>query len=129
MELYTKRLQSYFGVNDAIVQNNFKEDEWNAFYEAEIESVAKELADQFTRTLFSKHQIECGNEIVFEASSLQYASMTTKLGLQAMVDRGAMSPNEWRKIMNLETTATGNEMIRRLDTAIVEGSEEGEENE
>lgn len=129
MELYTKRLQAYFGVNDAIIQNNFKEDEWNAFYEAEIESVAKELADQFTRKLFSKHQIECGNEIVFEASSLQYASMTTKLGLQSMVDRGAMSPNEWRKIMNLETTATGNEMIRRLDTAIVEGSEEGEGNE
>ncbi len=120
MELYTKRLQSYFGVNDSIIQNNFKEDEWNAFYEAEIESVAIELADQFTSKMFSKHEIECGNEIVFESSSLQYASMSTKLGLQAMVDRSAMTPNEWRKVMNLETTASGNEMIRRLDTQVVE---------
>lgn len=38
-----------------------------------------------------------GNEFIFEAANLQYASMTTKLNLSQMVDRGALTPNEWRK--------------------------------
>ena len=136
MTKYEKRLQKYFGVNDAIVSNDFTENQWNSFYEAEIESVALELADQFTYKLFTKHEIECGNEIIFEASSLQYSSMTTKLGLERMVDRGAMSPNEWRKIMNLGSIESGDEYIRRLDTAPVETKpsvedplKEGETNE
>jgi len=113
---YEKRLQKYFGVNDEIVQNNFNENQWNAFYEAEIEPVAKELSDMFTFKLFSKHEIECGNEIVFEASSLEFASMQTKLNLKEMVDRKSMTPNEWRRVMNLGSVDGGDVLLRRLDT-------------
>ncbi len=127
MEKYEKRLKNYFGVNDEIINNSFTEDQWNAFYEAEIEPVAKELSDQFTNKLFTKHEIECGNEIIFEASSLEFASMKTKLQLKEMVDRGAMNVNEWRKVMNLGATEFGDEFIRRLDTAPIK--EEKEETE
>ena len=127
MEKYEKRLKNYFGVNDQIINNSFTEDQWNAFYEAEIEPVAKELSDQFTNKLFTKHEIECGNEIIFEASSLEFASMKTKLQLKEMVDRGAMNINEWRKVMNLGATEFGDEFIRRLDTAPIK--EEKEETE
>lgn len=129
IEKYEKRLKNYFGVSDEIIKNNFTEDQWNAFYEAEIEPVAKELSDQFTQKLFTKHEIECGNEIIFEASSLEFSSMKTKLELREMVDRGAMNINEWRKIMNLGATEFGNEFIRRLDTAPIKTEEEGVENE
>ncbi len=129
IEKYEKRLKNYFGVSDEIIKNNFTEDQWNAFYEAEIEPVAKELSDQFTQKLFTKHEIECGNEIIFEASSLEFSSMKTKLELREMVDRGAMNINEWRKIMNLGATEFGNEFIRRLDTAPIKTEEEGVNNE
>lgn len=33
-----------------------------------------------------------------------------------MVDRGALTPNEWRKIFNLAPVEGGDEPIRRLDT-------------
>ena len=80
--------------------------------------------------LFSKHEIECGNEIVFEASSLEFASMKTKLELREMVDRGAMNINEWRKVMNLSSTEDGDEFIRRLDTAPIDNKlKEGEESD
>lgn len=131
IDKYEKRLKNYFGVSDEIIQNKFTEDQWNAFYEAEIEPVAKELSDQLTYKLFTKHEIECGNEIVLEASSLEFASMSTKLALREMVDRGAMSVNEWRKVMNLGSTENGDEFIRRLDTAPIDNKakEGGDKND
>ena len=37
-----------------------------------------------------------------------------------MVDRGAMTPNEWRAVMNLSPIECGDKPIRRLDTAVVD---------
>lgn len=119
MESYTKRLYSYFGVNEKIVNNSYSEDEWNAFYESKIEPIAREFTEQLTKILFTKHELECGNEIVFEPSSLQFASMSTKLSLVQMVDRNSMTPNEWRKVMNLGPIENGDKPLRRLDTAVV----------
>ena len=116
IDKYEKRLKNYFGVSDEIIKNSFNEDQWNSFYEAEIEPVAKELSDQLTLKLFSRHEIECGNEIIFEASSLEFASMKTKLELKEMVDRKSMTPNEWRKVMNLGAVDGGDVLLRRLDT-------------
>src|SRR5690606_2366641 len=73
----------------------------------------------FTNALFTPREIGHGNEIIFEANRLQYASARTKLALVAMVDRGAMTPNEWRAVMNLAPIDGGDEPIRRLDTAVV----------
>jgi hypothetical protein len=81
------------------------------------------MSEEFTRKLFTRKERGHGNKIIFEASSLQYASMKTKLNLLNMVDRGAMTPNEWRKVMNLGPIEDGDKPIRRLDTQPVEGGE------
>lgn len=114
-----QRLYSYFGVNDAIVQNKFTEDQFNAFYESELEPIAIQLSNAFTRAFFSRRERGFGNKIIFEASNLAYSSMATKLALVAMVDRGAMTPNEWRIVLNLGPIEGGEKPIRRLDTAEV----------
>ena len=36
-----------------------------------------------------------------------------------MVDRGAMTPNEWRSILNMAPIEGGDVPIRRLDTQVV----------
>jgi HK97 family phage portal protein len=114
-----QRIYSYFGVNDSIVQNKYDENQWNAFYEAEIEPIAIQLSNAFTKVFFSRRERGFGNRIIFETSNLAYASMSTKLALVAMVDRGAMSPNTWREIMNLGPVEGGDDMLRRLDTVTV----------
>jgi HK97 family phage portal protein len=123
MDRSIKRLYAYFGVNESIVMNNYDEDEWNSFYESEIEPIAIQLSNAFTNVFFTKRERGYGNRIIFEASNLQYASMKTKLNLLNMVDRGALTPNEWRKVMNLGPIKGGDEPVRRLDTAPVEGGE------
>lgn len=121
-----RRIYSFFGVNQNIVQNSYTEDEWNAFYEAQIEPVAKQMSDEFTRKLFTPRERQAGHRITFGANSLQYASMSTKLNLLQMVDRGAMTPNEWREVLNMAPIEGGDKPIRRLDTAVVAGGGDDE---
>ncbi|WP_232867386.1 phage portal protein [Clostridioides difficile] len=123
MEKTTQRLYSFFNTNEKIIQSKYTEDEWNAYYESEIEAVGLQLSKEYTQKLFTRKERSFGNEIIFEASNLQYASMSTKLNLVQMVDRGSLAPNEWRKIMNLSPIEGGDKPVRRLDTAIVEGGD------
>lgn len=127
MDRTMKRIYNFFNTNEKIVQSKYDENEWVAYYESEIEPLAKQMSLEFTRKLFSRKERGFGNKIIFSANSLQYASMKTKLGLVAMVDRGAMTPNEWREVMNLGPIEEGDKPIRRLDTAPVEGGESNED--
>ncbi len=85
------------------------------------------MRNEYTRKLFTRKQRSFGNYITFDASNLQCASITTKLALQAMVDRGALTPNEWRDTFNLAPVDGGDEPLRRLDTITVNKAEGGEE--
>ena len=114
------RLYGYFSTNDHIVHSNYTEDEWNSYYEAKIEPFLIDFASETTRKLFTRKERGFENRIFCESSNLEYASMATKLSLSGMVDRGAMTPNEWRKIMNMASLPGGDEPIRRLDTAAIE---------
>lgn len=114
------KVYSYFGVNESIVKSQYTEDQWNAFYESVIEPIALQLSMELTAKVFTDRERGFGNMIIFESNRLQYASMTTKLNLREMVDRGAMTPNEWRAAMNMAPIEGGDVPIRRLDTAEVQ---------
>jgi len=119
MQQIKDKVYSYFGVNEKIVKSNYTEDEWNAFYESVIEPIAIQLSLELTAKCFTDRERGFGNAIVFESNRLQYASMKTKLELREMVDRGAMTPNEWRAALNMVPIEGGDKPIRRLDTAEV----------
>ena len=127
----TKRAHSFFHTNENIIMSSYNENEWNSYYESEIEPIGIQLSNEFTRKLFSRRERGFGNKIVFEASNLQYASMRTKLDLARFVDRGMMTPNEVRKLLNLTPLPGGDIPVRRLDTVPIEtkSDEGGEENE
>ncbi len=116
MNSINDRIYSLFGINKKIVQSEYTEDEWNSFYENNIEPIAIDLANEFTRKLFTRKKRNYGNRIIFEASNLSCATISTKLNFLQMVDRGALTPNEWRAIFNLAPVEGGDKPIRRLDT-------------
>lgn len=121
----------YFGVNESIVMGKYSEDEFNAFYESVLEPIAVQMSLEFTSKLFTERERGHGNELVFEANRLQYASVTTKLNLMQMVDRGALTPNEWREAFNLAPVPGGDTPVRRLDTAPVDdgGGSDGDDDQ
>lgn len=124
MDKTTQRIYSFFHTNENILQSKYSEDDWISYYESEIEPIAIQFGNEYTNKIFSRHLRAFGNKIVFETSNLQYASLKTKLDLVSMVDRGALTPNEWRATLGLPPIEGGDKPIRRLDTEEVKGNEE-----
>ena len=117
-EAYT-RIKDFFNTNDHIIQSQWTEDEWNAYFTAEIETVGIQLSQTYSIRLFTRNQRAKGDRIEFTASNMQCASMSTKLAFVSMVDRGALLPDEWRAMMNLPPIPGGDKPLRRLDTEVV----------
>lgn len=123
------RVLSFFNTNKKIVQSIANEEEWQAYFEQVIEPVAIKFSNEFTRKLFSRRQRGHGNKIFFESANLQHASISTKLNMREMVDRGALTPNEWRETFNLAPVPGGDVPLRRKDTGLAteENREGGDE--
>jgi HK97 family phage portal protein len=121
MQEATERVYRFFNTNEKIINSSATEDEMVSYFETEIEPDAMQMSNEFTRKLFTRKERGYGNRIVFEASSLQFATLKTKLELVQMVDRGAMNANEWRYHMNMAPIDGGDVYIRRLDTAALSG--------
>ena len=95
MKIINENVYNYFGVNEAILQNKFNEEQFNAWYEGKLEPFIVQLGLALTNMTFSDHEIAFGNEIMFSANRLQYASTSAKLQVsQQLFDRGILSQND-----------------------------------
>lgn len=119
MDRTTQRILSLLNTSQRIVDSTRTETEWNSYFDAQIEPVLRYLQNEYTRKLFTRRQRAFGKRIVFEANAWDSAAIATKLALVSMVDRGALTPNEWRATFNLAPLPGGDNPIRRLDTAMV----------
>ncbi len=125
MDKTTQRIYSFFNTNDKIVQGNYSEDDWISYYEVSVEPDVIQLSGEYTRKLFTRRERGFGNKIIFESSNLTFASMETKLNLTRFVDRGIMSPNEVRAVLNMAPREGGDTYVLRKDTGQLEkGSDE-----
>ena len=113
---YRERVYRYFGVNEKIIKSNYTESEYDAFYESRIEPVLVALSLELTRKIFTDREISFGAEIWYESNRLQFASAKTKISMVALVDRGLMTPNEYRALFNMAPYEGGDEFVLRLDT-------------
>ena len=128
IDRHTKRVYDFFNTNEKIVNSTYTENEWISYYEAVIEPLAEQMANEYTRKLFSRRERGYGNRIIFESSNLTYASMGTKLQLVQYVDRGIMTPNEVRGYLNLAPIDGGDVALLRKDTGKLSEKKEGGEN-
>ena len=120
MEFIKANVFNYFGVNEKILQNNFDEDEWNAFYEGKIEPFAIQLSLVMTNMTFTEREIAFGNQIIFTANRLQYASNQSKLNIVTQLfDRGFITHNEGREIFNMSPIEGGDKYYIRKEYAEV----------
>ena len=115
-EAYRDRIFRYFGVSKKIVTSDYSESEYDAFYESRIEPFLVALSLELTRKIFSPREISFDNKVWYESNRLQYASAKTKISMVSLVDRGLMTPNEYRELFNLAPYKGGDEFILRLDT-------------
>ena len=114
---YTDRVYKYFGVNENILSSKYTESEYDAFYESRIEPFLVALSLELTRKIFTDREQSFNNKVWYESNRLQYASARTKIAMVSLVDRGLMTPNEYRELFNMAPYEGGDEFILRLDTA------------
>ncbi len=106
----------YFGVNENIIMGKYSEEEWAAFYEGTIEPLAVQMSLEFTSKLFTERERGFGNEIIFEANRLQYASVNTKVAMvEKMMPMGLLTINEAREIFNLAPVEDGDKRLVSLN--------------
>lgn len=110
----------YFGTSDNIILSKAKADEREAFYESKIETFLLALSLELTNKVYTERERGFGNEILFESNRMSYMSMKEKLALVVMVDRGAMTPNEWRQALNLAPLDGGDTRVIRKEYAEAE---------
>lgn len=113
---FKQAIYDYFGVSAGIVESKYNEDEWNAFYEGTLEPMAVEMSTEFTCKLFSDRAQGYGNEVIFEANRLQYASNKTKIQLiKEAGPLGILTINEAREVFNLAPVEGGDKRLQTLN--------------
>ena len=90
-----QKIYSYLDVSAAIVEADYTEAQWNAFYESVIEPLAVQVSLEFTAKVFTDRERAFGNEILFESNRLQHASMATKVkAIKELMPMGLLTENE-----------------------------------
>lgn len=113
MERIENNVFDYFGVNRKILQNDYDENSWDAFYEGVIEPWAIQLGEALSQATFLMRQ-RPENRIEFAADRLSYTSASSKRNMgKDMLDRGVMTINEVRKMLQLGLLEDGNVNILR----------------
>lgn len=99
---------SYFGTNEKIIQNNFNEDEFNAYYEGKLEPFLTQLSQVLTFMTFTDEEIEKGVSIILAESRVQFASNSTKLNVSTQLfDRGILTQNNVMDMWGLPNVEGG----------------------
>lgn len=120
MQQINENVFNYFGTSAAILQNKYKEDEWNAYYEGKIEPFALQLSLVMSNMTFSPREIAHKNAITFTANRLQYASNQTKLNISTQLfDRGLLNRNGVMDIWNMAHVEGGEKYYIRKEYAEV----------
>lgn len=116
MDAIEQRIYKYFGISKEIVTSNYTEVQWNAFYESILEPISIQMSQEFTAKMFTDREQGFGNEVIFEANKLQYASNATKVAVGTFLTNiGAASLDQILDMFNMPTIG-GEEGSRRVQT-------------
>lgn len=123
MERIDGNVYNYFGVNEDILQNKYTEDVWGAYYEGKVEPFAIQLGEGLTRILFSDGERSRGNAVMFSSNRLEYASNASKRNMvRDMLDRGVMTLNQARQVLQLPPTEDGDVYVVRGEYFVLDGN-------
>lgn len=116
IQAISKKIYDYLGISENIVNSNYTEDQWAAFYESTLEPIAVQMSLEFTRKLFNEREQAFGNSILFESGRLQFSSNATKVNLIAqLVPYGLLTINQALEILNLPGVEDGDKRLQTLN--------------
>ena len=116
IETVKRKIYDYLGINEDIVNGNYNEDQWQAFFESIVEPFAIQISSELTEKIFSEREKAFANRIIFEASKLQYASNQSKTNvIKELLPLGVLTINQALDLLNLPNVEDGDKRIQSLN--------------
>jgi HK97 family phage portal protein len=95
LEFIERKILNHYGVSRAIVNGDFNDEQYQAFYEKKLEVNIIALGQAFSKTLFSSNQLDHGNEVIFYGQKLLFTNTKNKIAVaDILASRGALTDNQ-----------------------------------
>jgi len=125
MDYLDTKVMRWFGVSKAILDGDFKDDSYEAFYEKTLEPLMISMGQAFSKTLFSDRELDVGNAVVFYQKNMMYLSTGSKLDIIKTAGEQGLMTND-QKLMLLgyppiggEEGAKRTQSLNFVDTTLV----------
>jgi len=125
LEFLEAKVMRWFGVSRAILDGDFDDEQYGAFYEKTLEPLMVGLGQAFSKTIFSDLEIWFGDEIVFYQKNMMYLSTKAKLDIIKIAgEQGLLTNDQKLKILGYPPIG-GDEGARRtqslnyIDTTLI----------
>lgn len=121
MEFLQKKVLNWFGVSLPILNGDYTDDQYQAFYESTLEPILIRLAQAFSKVMFSDRELQVGNEIVFYQKDMQYLSTQSKLNLlQIAGGQGLLTDDQKLAILGYPPLVDGSGSRRTISLNYVD---------
>jgi HK97 family phage portal protein len=110
------KILPYYGMSLPIFMGDFTDEQYQAWYERSLESIVISLGQAFSKTLFTKRELEMGNEVVFYQKNMMYLSTKSKLELlKTAGEQGLLTDNQKLSILGYPPIPDGNRRSMSLN--------------
>ncbi|MGI6034037.1 MAG: phage portal protein, partial [Coriobacteriales bacterium] len=122
IEAVNGQIYDYLGVNAAIINGSYTEDEFSAFYESVIEPFAMQLSGEFA--------LKCAADVVFTPERMEFSTADTKIKLlHEAAPLGVITINEARHLLALPPIDGGERRLQSLNYVSAEKADSYQLNE
>ena len=128
MDRVSRQVYDYLGTNEEILQNKYNEESYGAWYEGKVEPFAVMVSEAITKAHYTVTERRKGNYVMFSSSKLAYATNTSKRNMiRDLSDRGFISLNEGREILQLPPVEGGDILMARGEYKVVNSGTEADQ--
>lgn len=95
LEFVERKILNHYGVSLAIINGDFTDEQYQAFYEKKLETNIIALGQAFSKTLFTSRELDHGNEVIFYGQKLLFTNTKNKIAVADILgNRGALTDNQ-----------------------------------
>lgn len=120
MAFLQEKILNWVGVPLRILTGDFTGDEYQVWYEQELEPLIIRMGQSFSRVLFTENELNHGNKIVFYNRDLMYMSMKAKLELiKTAGEQGLLTDDQKLRILGYPPLPDGTGSRRTISLNFV----------
>lgn len=116
LEFIEGKVLKFYGVSYPILNGDFTDDQYQAYYEKELEPDIIALGQAFSKTIFTNDDLDKGNEIIFYGQKLLFTNTKNKIAVADILgNRGALTDNQLLELFGYPPFEGGDERHMSLN--------------